>query len=115
MFSIFLYIMICIFFVFVLLFCGMDNIVCVLELEMYSLWVWGLDCCDSEVDGRFIEGVWFMIWECFMEVKKLVRDVWWDILLGDLDGVVDFEVFNLGGLIGEWMILFYFFFFVKGF
>lgn len=36
-----------------------------------------------------------------MKVKKLARDVWREVTLGDLDGVMDFEAFNLGGSMGE--------------
>lgn len=36
-----------------------------------------------------------------MEVKKFARDVWREVSLGDLDGVMDFEAFNLGGSMGE--------------
>lgn len=50
-----------------------------------------------------------------MEVKKLASDVWRDVLLGDLDGVVDFEAFNLGDSTGERTISSYFSFWSEDF
>lgn len=56
--SISLYIITCIFPAFVSSSLGTDNTERVLESEMYSLWVRGLDCCDSEVNGKSTEGIW---------------------------------------------------------